>query len=335
MKITKRSNVLKILTSLIFVLGISLPVFSYAQNSQELPKGISAEEIDGVIHQVEYHYGSPFVGSWQEMLKQKNIEFYSEDRVKVFPDPKLGLGSQIIIKRANQVVVNDAGMEQTYRTWAKDIQGFLAENNISLGDNDKITPAKDQTLAQVTSSDRNVVAREDRENQAPAISQINITRVAETEIKTQQVINYKTINKKDANLEKGVTKKEQIGKNGIKELTYKVRRENNKEVERTLIKSEITSTVQDEIIVEGTKPVIYNTGKATWYDWIGGMTAASNTLPSGTMVHVVNVENGKSVDVRIVDHGIQGSAVIDLSDQAFSQLAPLGKGTIQVRVEKP
>jgi rare lipoprotein A len=65
------------------------------------------------------------------------------------------------------------------------------------------------------------------------------------------------------------------------------------------------------------------------------MTAASNTLPYGTMVHVVNTSNGKSVDVKVVDHGIQGSAIIDLADEAFQKIAPLGQGVVQVRLEKP
>ncbi|MCL5795316.1 MAG: G5 domain-containing protein [Patescibacteria group bacterium] len=322
---------------MLLVSGVSLITanFSFAKNSTALPQGVSAEEIDGMTHQVEYHYGSPMYQSWQEMLKAKEINFYPEDRVAVFPNPSLGLGSQIIIKRANQIVVNDAGTQKTYRSWAKDIKGFLAENNIAIGESDMVSPSKDKALASLTGNERNVVAREGRENSSPVIAEIKITRVSNTEIKEQEEIGYKTITKEDGSLDKGIIKKEQAGKKGIKEFTYQVRRENNKEVEKKLIKSEVTREAQNEIVVKGTKVVVYGTGTATWYDWIGGMTAASNSLPSGTMVHVVCLENGKSVDVKIVDHGIQGNAIIDLSDEAFSKLAPLGKGTIKVRVEKP
>lgn len=316
-------------------MGLIAVNFSYAQDSW-LPKGIQAEEVDGVIHQVEYHYGSPLADSWQEMLAQQSVKFYPEDRVTVFPDPKFGLGSQIIIKRANQVAINDGGVEKTVRTWAKDIQGILAEQNITLGEKDVVEPVQDKTLAQLQTSERNLVARDNRDNvsSAPIIADIKITRVAETEVKETEGITYKTITKEDASLEKGIIKKEQVGKKGIKELTYNVRRENGQEVAKKLVKSEITREPQNEIIIKGTKVVSYGSGKATWYDWIGGMTAASNSLAYGTMVHVVSLENGKSVDVKIVDHGIQGDAIIDLSDVAFKQLSPLSKGTIQVRIEK-
>jgi rare lipoprotein A len=54
----------------------------------------------------------------------------------------------------------------------------------------------------------------------------------------------------------------------------------------------------------------------------------------GSVVKVTNVENGKSVTVRINQRGpfVKGR-VIDLSDDAFKRLAPLADGTIDVRVE--
>jgi rare lipoprotein A (peptidoglycan hydrolase) len=39
--------------------------------------------------------------------------------------------------------------------------------------------------------------------------------------------------------------------------------------------------------------------------------------------------------VTIVDRGIQSSAIIDLSAEAFKQLATLGTGKISVTLEKP
>jgi rare lipoprotein A len=61
--------------------------------------------------------------------------------------------------------------------------------------------------------------------------------------------------------------------------------------------------------------------------------AAHQTLPFGTRVNVVNLANGNRVTVVINDRGpyIDGR-IIDLSDDAFAQLAPLGAGTISVRI---
>jgi rare lipoprotein A len=63
------------------------------------------------------------------------------------------------------------------------------------------------------------------------------------------------------------------------------------------------------------------------------MTAAHKTLPFGTNVIVKNIDNGKSVKVRINDRGpfVKGR-IIDLTRAAFSQIANLDKGLAQVEI---
>ena len=67
------------------------------------------------------------------------------------------------------------------------------------------------------------------------------------------------------------------------------------------------------------------------------MTAAHKTLPFGTEVTVKNINNGKSVKVRINDRGpfVKGR-IIDLTRTAFSQIANLDKGIekVEIRVVK-
>jgi rare lipoprotein A len=64
------------------------------------------------------------------------------------------------------------------------------------------------------------------------------------------------------------------------------------------------------------------------------LTAAHRTLPFGTMVRVKNLDNGKSVDVRINDRGpfVKGR-IIDLSRAAARKIAMLGPGTARVRIQ--
>jgi rare lipoprotein A len=63
-------------------------------------------------------------------------------------------------------------------------------------------------------------------------------------------------------------------------------------------------------------------------------TAAHMTLPHNTMVKVTNVENGKSVIVRINDRGPHGAnRVIDVSGIAANELDIVRKGIGKVRVE--
>jgi rare lipoprotein A len=64
------------------------------------------------------------------------------------------------------------------------------------------------------------------------------------------------------------------------------------------------------------------------------MTAAHKTLPFGTRVMVINLENGRSAVVRINDRGpfIRGR-IIDLSYAAARILGIVGPGTARVRLE--
>jgi rare lipoprotein A len=64
------------------------------------------------------------------------------------------------------------------------------------------------------------------------------------------------------------------------------------------------------------------------------LTAAHPTLPFNTWVRVVNLENRKSVEVRITDRGpfIQGR-IIDLSHAAARAIGMIAPGTVPVRLE--
>lgn len=63
-------------------------------------------------------------------------------------------------------------------------------------------------------------------------------------------------------------------------------------------------------------------------------TAAHKTLPFGTIVRVVNLENGKSTTVKINDRGpfVEGR-IIDLSRAAADDLDMVARGVARVSVE--
>jgi len=64
------------------------------------------------------------------------------------------------------------------------------------------------------------------------------------------------------------------------------------------------------------------------------MTAAHKTLPFGTRVMVTNLNNGKSVAVRINDRGpFVGERIIDLSYAAARVIDMVGSGTAPVRLD--
>jgi rare lipoprotein A len=63
------------------------------------------------------------------------------------------------------------------------------------------------------------------------------------------------------------------------------------------------------------------------------MTAAHRTLAFGTCVRVVNMENGRSVDVRVNDRGpFKEGRIIDVSLAAAKKLELVDKGLARVRL---
>ncbi len=90
------------------------------------------------------------------------------------------------------------------------------------------------------------------------------------------------------------------------------------------------------------------TGKAAWYGkkfngrkTASGqrfnaalLTAASNTLPFGTLVKVTNLKNKKSVTVRINDRGPkQADRIIDVTRAAAARLGMLKSGLAEVELK--
>jgi rare lipoprotein A len=65
-----------------------------------------------------------------------------------------------------------------------------------------------------------------------------------------------------------------------------------------------------------------------------GLSAAHRTLPLGTVVRVTNLDNSKSIDIKIIDRGpFVKNRILDLSYGAARELGFLESGTARVKVE--
>lgn len=111
---------------------------------------------------------------------------------------------------------------------------------------------------------------------------------------------------------------------------------------RTPSKPEITDISPDA------KALSTETGIASWYGApyhnrrasngevydMHAMTAAHRTLPLGTMVRVTNLENHRSVVVRINDRGpFARKRIIDLSPAAARAIGVRNQGLMHVKIE--
>ena len=264
---------------------------------------------DGVV---EIFYGKPLIRDMADMVAELGVEVYPEDIVRAFPDPQWGLGSKITVYRATPIWIDDAGEKRQVRTLKKTVGELFQEKGIEIGVLDTVAPATDTTLSWEQT--------------------ITITRVEETDVVERQSIPFRTVTKSDPEVYVCSTETAQQGKNGVKEVTYHVRRENRQEVSRKLVSSNVVSDPQEQIILKGDKlPPIHQIGTASWYDWKNGMYAAHPNLPFGTKVYVKSQSSGKGVCVTINDRGPWGPGrVIDLQPEAFRGLAPLSTGVVSV-----
>ncbi len=67
---------------------------------------------------------------------------------------------------------------------------------------------------------------------------------------------------------------------------------------------------------------------------MNSLVAAHRTLPFGSVIRVTNLNNGRDVQVRVIDRGpFVGNRVIDLARAAAVALDMIGTGTAPVRIE--
>ena len=89
-------------------------------------------------------------------------------------------------------------------------------------------------------------------------------------------------------------------------------------------------------------------GKASWYGMpfhgrraangeifdMNSLVAAHRTLPFGSVLRVTNLNNGREVQVRVIDRGpFVGDRILDLARAAAVALDMIGTGTAPVRIE--
>lgn len=111
-------------------------------------------------------------------------------------------------------------------------------------------------------------------------------------------------------------------------------------------KATVESSPRGPIVEPKGKPILVETGMASWYGPSGhrtangsaydgtGMTAAHKTLPLGTIARVTNLVNGESVMVRITDRGpFAHGRVLDLSESAAKQIGLYRMGVAKVKIE--
>ena len=172
-------------------------------------------------------------GTVREVLIANDIPFGADDRVEPGLDTKVNGGETINIYKAHEITIVDGDTTTVRKTTYKKVEDILKELNITLGENDRVTPDLNKEVATVDT--------------------IKIVRDGKaTEVKKEE-IKFETKEEKDDSkyVDEKVTKVE--GKNGEKEVTYNVVREKGKEVSREVASEKVITEATAKVVVVGTK----------------------------------------------------------------------------------
>jgi len=252
-----------------------------------------------------------------ELIDEQKITLSNYDLIYPEKTEKIYSGTHVIIHRAKKISIKENGNTNQIYTFANTIeQAIWDDGAIELGEDDVTVPAR--TLP-VTEGMKIVVTHV----------------LIKEEIKNVDIA-FKTISNEDDELGWRVKKVTKKGEAGVKEVKYRVVYNDGKEISRKILESNTTKQPVDEIVTQGTLVKVgkVHTGAASWYAWTGTMAAANPWLPMGSYVRVTNQDNGKSVIVKINDRGPFGNGrIIDLDKVAFAQIASVGAGVANVKME--
>ena len=155
-------------------------------------------------------------------------------------------------------IVLQNGYEMTALTSKTKVSDILEENNIILEDNQKTIPDLDSEIAagetiKITDKSYNEVqiAKISEEGVETSLDQLleNYAPVTEKIVVEQVTIPYETVTKNTTNATTGTTNKVlQQGKDGLKEVTYKVKYQNDVEIEKTVISEVVITEPVDRIV---------------------------------------------------------------------------------------
>lgn len=264
----------------------------------------------------QYVYNSSRASTVSEFLDEQGISVNPGDDILPPKEVSLKSGMQIQIVRERSFSVEVDGHTDKYKTKAAGVGEALAELPLTLNEADIVSPPKEMALSEGTA--------------------VQVTRVTISEEIEETPIAFKTETREDENLSWRKKEVEQKGEKGVLATKVRIAHHDGKEVSRTILSKEVTKEPVKEIIKQGTKVVVgkTHTGGASWYAHTGTLAAANPWLPIGSYVRVTNTANGKSVIVKINDRGpFGGGRIIDLDKVAFQEIASLGQGVVNVKME--
>ena len=170
-----------------------------------------------------------------------------------------GIGVMAVNTQLNDVkIILQNGYEMTALTSKTKVADILEENNIILEDNQKTIPDIESEIVagetiKITDKTYNEVqiAKISENGVETSLNQLleNYAPITEKIVVEQVAIPYETVTKNTTNSTTGTTNKViQQGKDGLKEVTYKVKYQNNVEIEKNVVSEVVIKEPVDKIV---------------------------------------------------------------------------------------
>lgn len=179
-------------------------------------------------------FGQSAAKTPRSMAEQLGTSLYPEDIVLQEPSNDFireGLGNRLVVDRAMPIFIALYGTPIETRTQASTVEELLAEKNVKLTKDDKVSPSAETVL---TTGMRVFVSRTGTE----------VVTVEEDIPMPEQIT-------EDKNLSFGTTVVRQAGKSGKKSVTYQVELKDGIEISRKIIQEVVVSDPVTQIVVKG------------------------------------------------------------------------------------
>lgn len=145
-------------------------------------------------------------------------------------------GDTVVLRRPVEVVLEVDGDEQTIVTLASEVQQLLSLQAVEVGPDDRVRPSPGTPLR----GDETIV----------------IERVAYVEETEEVTLEREEVRRESDDLDRGTTRLQQEGRDGLRRDTYEVTLVDGEEVERERIDSEVVTAAQDRVVLVGTRSTL-------------------------------------------------------------------------------
>lgn len=173
----------------------------------------------------------------QNVLQEQGISLQEQDRVSKPLASMIKNGDTIVIRRATPITLTADGESNTYYSIGTTVEDVLKDLNITLGDEDKVSPARE---AAVSSND-----------------EIKITRVSRVVEEVTEPLPYDIVKQNDPKLVKGKEQVVQDGQEGV--VTKKIEKvfEDGTLVAENVLDQTVQSESVNKVVAVGTKnPIV-------------------------------------------------------------------------------